>query len=309
MGDNYLTERECIELVDKLINKKLNNIMADIQELKGFQRHESNTIEYELQRVLHMYLKKVYKNNTIREFPMKRMYDPYTNKEITEFDAAFLLEPYIYKPNYTRIKEAKIPYPSKNIVTDISNIFVLAEAKHYINYNKIKTKLWQFDQVRHIFSLAKQVKSLKELEVTPKFIMTIERNKFLQNIDKSILIFGAAYWEPGLLSKFQNDLNTRENMIINFFKINDITKKKEIYIEICNIESKWYDPENVPNNYNLSIDEINNITYINGAMNYVKIIVPSCNRYNVLEKNNSESINYFGLLKGGNYNKTVKRRS
>jgi hypothetical protein len=303
------------------LKKDVSQLKTDMIEVKGFQNHEAQGIEFELYTILKKYLIETYQNMTVDDFPMKVINDPFgkidihghlQQEDITQLDAAFLLKPYTRKFNYKRLKNLSLPIPTKNPQINMPYIFIMAEAKHFINSDKIKLKLWQFDRICNLFVLAKRInntpnelKTPEHFGVHPKFISTIQRNNYLANIDESYLFFGAAYWEKTLLNSFESDVNKR-NKLINEFYIQDNDKKIKIYHQICEIENKWYKMNYAPNKSNLSNDEILKIKKIEGAMNYVKFIQPSGERYRIVKENEPEPIRY--SIYGGKTMKIPKKK-
>ena len=322
MSDAPLTEKRFIELFailfDEAFDKKIAPIKADIAELKkdvaelkkdmievkGFISHESKAIEYEIGQILKKYLRDTYPTKTIKQFNMKRLYDPYSGKELTELDAAFILEQYSTQKDYSRLKKYNLPFPSKETTENIGKFFILAEAKHFIDKNKIKQKLKQFEIIIKLFSLAKSVKSNNLVQgISEKFKKLVEYNKYLTEITEYILVFGAAYWEGETLLEFENDIEKRKRYIINFLEATD-DKKVDIYKKICDIEKNWYDKENLPNNPVLSDTAILALTNIGGAMSHIKIIKPSGHRFTIVNTNEVAGVTQYPLKGGKTRRKT-----
>ena len=298
MADAPLTEKRFIELFELLFEKKIAPIRADIKELKGFVSHESSAIEYELQQKIEEYLTEKYPSRKLEPFGIKRMDDPKTDEEITELDAAFIIKPYNTRKDYARLKEHKLPFPSKEKINEDGLIFVLAEAKHYIEKSKIKEKLFQFDRIRTIFLMAKKVVDNKSsVNVSEKFIKTVQHHKFLSDINETILIFGASAWEKRLLIDFTEALDERKQCIEKFIESSG-NQKINIYKQICQIEQNWYESNQVPNDPELTDDAIMALDNINGAMSHVKLIKPSGNRFSMSDTRAPSGIIQYSL-KGG----------
>lgn len=306
MSDIPLTEKRFIELFSSLFKtefeKSIEPIKKDIRDLKGFNDHEAHAIEYELQQYLKDYLQKKYPLKIVCvDKIIKAVNDPYDDHEITELDAPFLLKHSIRRANYSRLKEAKLSFPSKEKIIDEPSIFIIAEAKHYIDYDKVKTKLGQFDEICTVFELAKNPPT----NVTPTFIKTLQHNKYLTNIGESFLVFGAAYWEKRLLFDLEESLETRKDYIKDFLQESG-NNKIELYKKICRIESKWYYPNKQPNRIDLPDDKILALKEINGAMSKVIIIKPSGGRFVVGEQTaDPVGISQYSLQGG----KTRRRKS
>lgn len=331
MSDAPLTERRFIELLElrlQPIKKDISELKKDVselkndmiivkkqvQDLKGFQDHESEAIEFELRLVLEKYLQKKYPLYTVDVFPMKDIYDPYTNERITDFDAAYLLKPYHKNRNKElndRLKEHSIQYTRKKDKADKNYIFVLAEAKHYIDSDKIKTKLWQFDRICHLFSLANDIHQTKDREkrtefgVHPKFLSTVQYNQYLAHIRHYRLFFGAAYWQKGLMHHFRQDVKNRNRLYKEFVSASDHSKIKT-YHAIIAIEKKWYNTDQLPNRPELSNDEIMQLQDLQGAMKYVDFIQPSGERYSIIHTTEPVGISSISLQGGSPSEKDVK---
>ncbi len=298
MSDAPLTEKRFIELFEILFEKKIAPIRADIKELKGFVSHESSAIEYELQQKLEEYLLDKYPHRELSPFKMKRMYDPKTDEEITELDAAFILKPYTTRKDYTRLKEHKLPLPSKEKINKDGSIFILAEAKHYIDKEKIMEKLRQFDKIKTIFSMAKKVvDNQTPIDVSEKFIKTVQHHKFLSEISETMLFFGASAWEKRLLMDFTEALDERKQHIEKFMESSG-NEKIHAYKTICEIEKNWYNLDKLPNNPELAENEIMTLNTISGAMSHVKLIKPSGKRFLINEDRVTTGLIQYSL-KGG----------
>ncbi len=299
MSNNPVTEARLIELLKVFkedfkkelgnelqvkfdaIDRRFDAIYSELKEIKGFQRHEADAIEFELDSVLKKYLKKTYFRMNITKFPIKHINDPYTHEELTDFDAAFLLTPLKHEVDYSRLAAASITIPSKKNQIKEGNTFILAEAKHYINREKIKRKLWQFDRIINIFNLAKKIKGGETVQgVHKKFMTTVQRNPFLANIESYTLFFGAAYWEKGLMDDFEDDVAKYKALIDAFNNEKNDNRKVILYKQLCEIEMEWYS-DKATHISTLTVDEITQLGKIDGAMKYVEFIQPSGERYSV----------------------------
>ncbi len=267
------------------IDETLVRMNTQIRELKGFQTHESNAIEFDLQAVLSKWLKKQYPLMTTQPFHMKRFHDPYTYEELTEFDAAFLLTPYKPRPNTKRLAEAGLPFISKEKEYPGTNIFIIAEAKHYITNDTIYEKLNQFEQIVTIFHIAKQIQAGTHVpNIHPKFRMMITRINSIANIGESYVFFGAAYWEKDLMRQFENDVDMW-NTYSSKFQIANENDKIRIYTDMIGLEQKWH-----PHKYEsygpvLTKSEIHQLAKLDGILSHVRFIKPSGDRYVVAQAN------------------------
>jgi hypothetical protein len=317
MADVPLTEKRLLELLDQLFTEKqfltekrfnellearlhpietrigslednMHLVHKQLKDIRGFQEHEAHAIEFEISAVLEKYLRKVYPLLTVKKFPMNEMRDPYTNQRITDFDAAYLLSPY-KRANYDnvkRLKEKGIIYKTRKN-QNIENgryIFVLAEAKHYIDIDKIKKKLWQFDRICAVFLLANDVVSdistLEDTKLHPNFISTVQSHKFMAHVSEYRLFFGAAYWQKNILLRFQSDVEKRKRYCEEFrTALND--RKIKLYHDIVQLEIRWYHTNQLPNPIDLSDENITALKDVKGAMNYVDFIEPSGERYRI----------------------------
>lgn len=307
VGEEFIAIKKRFEQIDtrfKQMDTRFDLIDKKLNDLQGFQDHEADAIEYELKRFLEEYLKQMYPNNTVSKYKMNEIKDPYTDKAITRLDAAFLIEPYKYPSNYTRLKKQHIPLPSKQEKILGPNIFILAEAKHFIDKEKIAIKISQFDRIMNSFKLAKLIKSsndVSKLELHPNFIKTVQCNPYVSNIDisNSLLIFGAAFWTKGLIDNLHNDINKRKELVNQFTIANDEDKIK-IYNQICSIDNRWYknDCSLKSHEYILKLKDLSN------ALSFIKIIVPSGGRYDVMKEESSDALKF--AFRGGG--KTRKMR-
>jgi hypothetical protein len=267
------------------IDKKLSLITTQITELKRFQIHESNAIEFDLQEVLRKWFKNYYPLMTVQLFDIKHLHDPYTYQELTELDAAFLLTPYKPNPNTSRLKEKGLPFISKQQKYPGKNIFIIAEAKHYITKDKIYQKLNQFEQILSIVRIAKQIQSETSVpKIHPKFIMSIQRDKYIANIDESYIFFGAAYWEKDLMRQFENDVDTW-NTYSSKLKNTDKKGKLRIYTDMIRLEQKWHPHKYISHIPVLTNQEIEELTKLDGVLSHVRFIKPSGDRYVVAQAN------------------------
>lgn len=311
------------------IDNRFESIDKQLRGLLGFQENESHAIEYELQMILKAHLKKINNGKQIVPYEMKSIKNPYTGKELTEFDGAFIVEP-TTMPYYNLSRLQKL-FPKKKKTTDSNTIktsilskknkkinnnnftkknnryindstpkgFVLAEAKHHINADKIKTKLEQFTQILEIFKLAKEIKGKPRDKVDPrinrKFITQVERDKYMSSIDinQCFLYFGAAYWDSGLLRALRHDLKEHADEVSKFYsisnKIYDVEKQSEsdtllqieksiadkiqIYKRTIRIELKWYIPKI------LTDEEASRLEEIKSPFSQIRLIIPSGNRF------------------------------
>jgi hypothetical protein len=257
------------------IETRLSRLEVIVKEIKGFQDHESEAIEYELYMILEKYLKIKFPLCDIQKFPMKRIYDQY-DKEITELDAAFLINPLILKRDYSRLRLVGVDKRYSNEPSTEKSIFVMAEAKHHITSKKIKQKLEQFHRIRQLFRISQNVTKSDESVYGNAFIKTLTLNKYMLDIDTCYLYFGAAYWEKGLLDKLQQMIKEYKLLSNEFVSAKKETKNS-IYRKLCKLESSWF----VFHNPTYTDSEIESIQVIDSIYNYIEFIVPSGSRFEV----------------------------
>lgn len=261
------------------LETRMSGVEVKLDQVIGFQNHESKAIEYELRMILETHLKRKFPLNVVQLFPMKKIKNIY-GEETTELDAAFLIAPITPKYNYSRLSrdDMYIMLEKKYIPTD-GYKFVLAEAKHYLDTEKIKTKLEQFHKICQTFIFAKNILSNPEMNMSmfsPEFIDTVKHYKYLGSIETSYLYFGAAYWKGGLLDRFQQMINDYNKLSSDFESASD-DRKISIYRKICKLENNWY----VVNNPLLSDADILKLQKIETIYNFVHFILPSGQRFHV----------------------------
>ena len=224
---------------------------------------------------------------------------------MTDFDAAYLLKPYKKQKNNdmtARLRNHSMQYTRKNNNINSGYIFVLAEAKHYIDSDKIKRKLWQFDKFYQLFLLANRIhhtegtKNHTTFDVHPKFLSTVKYNPILAHIRNYHLFFGAAYWEKNLLVRFKHDVKQRRLFYNDFVHATSNDEKIKAYHKIVNIEKKWYHVDQMPNRINLSDTEIIELEQLKGAMAYVDFIQTSGDRYHVVTTNEPVGITSIPMM-------------
>lgn len=278
------------------IEKRMSSLEKTVKDIKGFQDHESNAIEYELEMILKTHLNQRFPLNDIEDFPMKHMYGIY-GEEITEMDAAFLITPHKPKYNYSRLtrNEMYIMLPMKYVPTDKYK-FVLAEAKHHINTKKIKQKLQQFHKLRQLFGFAQRLTEHPEIDVasySTQFIDTVKHHPFMANMDTDAcyLYFGAAYWDKGLLERFKQVIEEYKSLALEFEMMATKPERKiTIYRKLCKLEHNWFPVLNVT----LLDTEILEMTKIDSIYNLVELILPSGQRFHIPADKGPE-----GYMRGG----------
>lgn len=261
------------------LETRMSGLETKVDQIKGFQDHEAKAIEYELRMILEAYLKRKFPLNNIQHFPMKTIKDIH-DTEITELDAAFLIAPITPKYNYSRLSrdDMYMMLEKKYIPTDGCK-FVLAEAKHHLTTKKIKIKLEQFYKICQTFVIANKLLTHPETDLSmysPEFIKNVRSSNFLGNIETSYLYFGAAYWDGGLLDRFQQMINEYNKLTSDFESAND-ERKISIYRKLCRLESNWY----VVNNPILPDADILKLAKIETIYNFVHFILPSGQRFHV----------------------------
>jgi hypothetical protein len=269
-----LTEERFLEFVKVFdtrmsgLESRMSNIEKEVKEIKGFQKLEANAIEYELYMLLKTHLRKTHPFLVVNEFPMKRLHDPTTDIEITELDSSFLLTPIKIVPDHSRLIEAGITIsPPVAVSATHESIFVMAEAKHHLTRNKVMEKLAQFERIRHMFKVASSLGKDASHSYTKKFVETVNKHSFLSSIHKSILYFGAAYWEIGLLQELQHDVEKYKNYKKHFNLSIHNERKGQLVKGANKLESKW--------NITLSTEQID------GVLAYVAFVVPSGHRFTI----------------------------
>jgi hypothetical protein len=311
MSDTPLTEKRFLELFELTIKKKIEQVVAPIEkkitDLQGFQDYEAKAIEFELGMILKKYLSEKYHTMDVEEFQYKTLNNPFTFETISDLDAAFIVKPHIHIPELEHLEMLNISNTEKyKYETEGETIFVLAEAKHYITLNKIKNKLRQMEIIKKLFIIAKKILSLenpkaKDLGIHLKTIQYIKDNQLLAKIDSTILYFGATFWKKNLLLRLENDVKELNKLIELFLEETNEDNKVNLYKEICNIETRWYDSKDAPNNPKLSKEEIINLKDIHSALKTVKLMQPSGERYAVIQNKNLEGI------AGGGKRKTQRK--
>jgi hypothetical protein len=263
--------------------------------------------------ILEKYLSEKYPLYELKKFPMKTPSDPYTKKQLTDFDASFLLEPLKHKPDLSRLGNKRFSFSLKKDKYDkkMSSIFILAEAKHFLNRNKIAVKLWQFDRICEIFKLAKLYKTDREkydtLVIDKSFALTSERNAYLSEIDSWILFFGACFWEKNLFDILGSDIAEYKNLAYNFKNASG-DEKIHIYEKICEIERKWYEPGNEPETHRMTKEQILELDTIENALAFVKFIQPSGDRYVIRDKKEPVGMSSIPLHGGNRTRKSSKSK-
>ena len=179
----------------------------------------------------------------------------------------------------------------------------MAEAKHYLDKYKIKIKLRQFDTLQYVFNLSRNInslleqkKTLEELNIIPDFIRMVQTNKYLANISESTLYFGAAFWEKNILNeKIENDIKKRENLVSQFLNEENRDIKISLYRKTCQLDERWYEPGEAPNNIDLEEDKILELEDIPGAIAHVRFIYPSGDNFRIEEPNKIMGISNIAL--------------
>lgn len=278
-----LTEERFLKLIEPILTK--------LTHLQNFQVLESRAIEYELRKVLAKHLERKFPTMHVEPFRMKELKDPITDKVITEFDGAFGISPLRYKIDMDRVANHGLPKMSKPEKIDTRpQIFVLAEAKHLLNKNKIAIKLGQFDKIMDIFNAAKDYYITNNQSYPIKLKKMVDRDRSITNIRTFMLFFCASFWEDDLIDRLQNDINIRNSMAKKFSMAKNAQEKIEIYRKVRELEKTWYMTPDVagqlPPDYAITDNEILQLKKIRGALEHVQFILPSGNRYNVYEELN-----------------------
>jgi len=296
------------------IELRLDKIESQMKEVLLFQRYEAETIEYELEMVLVKYLQKKYELNTISLFALKYIHDPYTYALVTELDVALYISPH-KKESKTVITFEDCPYAknlkfikkqeqlnnysslnnnTRRILQDDDAYLVIAEAKHNLTYNKIASKLRQFDIILNYFKCVNDVKNEKTDGLHRKFIMTVKRNNQLLNIKNIHFYFGAAFWGKGIGPKLQNDIKLWKIHAKKFKNSTKSADKIKAFKDIINIEKKWYtdhdNPSHQTEKLKMTDTQILSLETVDGAMNHLDLIFPSGERYKVDDEKEPEGV-------------------
>jgi hypothetical protein len=305
-----LTEERFLELFDARmtgLESTVAKLSKTVTEISGFQLHESKAIEFELSMILRKHLGSKYPLFTVSTFPLKRLYDPQSGKEITELDAAFIVKPIRVEPDRELFHKGSIDLKYAKVVEGHGTTkFILAEAKHHMTRENVLTKLSQFEHIRHLFVSAKHLISLKPTNTsaqegpshpyTADFVKVVTNNPVLANIGESMLYFGAAYWDHGLLDELQADVEKYKKHEFTYMFENPSDRKKlEILNGVHKLEKKW----------GLTLSTKDGDT-IDGALKYVDFIVPSGDRFIIpVAQKGPEPI---AAHIGGTTRKTFKRK-
>lgn len=188
------------------IKKSVATLTDRVNELDNYKTHESRAIEYEITNRVKSSLNTRFEGFTITKFPLKRLFDPVTDNEITELDGAFLVSS---KPTGT------IP---------VKSYLIIIEAKHFITTDKIETKLLQIYNIHNYLNFAKNIKNPnKQVHVTPLFRKYVEQYN-LDQINDIYLYIGGPVWDTDTV-KFCTDLNSGKITHLRSKKVNDKIKK------------------------------------------------------------------------------------
>lgn len=309
------------------LESTVTKLSKTVTEISGFQLHESKAIEFELSMILRKHLGAKYPLFTVSTFPLKRLYDPQSGKEITELDAAFIVQPIRVKPDRELFHKGSIDLKYAKVVEGHGTTkFILAEAKHHMTRENVLTKLNQFERIRQMFASAKHLVSLGPMNIknvssvtiqptdtpmveptmsvsntkkhpyTADFVKVVTNNPVLANIGESMLYFGAAYWDHGLLDELQADVEKyKKHEFAYMFENPSDRKKLEILNGVHKLEKKW----------GLTLSTNDDDT-IDGALKYVDFIVPSGDRFIIpVAQKGPEPI---AAHIGGTTRKTFKRK-
>jgi hypothetical protein len=271
--------RQLNDRMDRNENKssvRFTRIEGTLRKLEGFQRNEADSIEFELRKIVEKYLMKKYAHMTIKTYALKNPKHPYTNKQLTDLDAAFLLVPYVHKVDHERMKSAD---EKGNM------ILAIAEAKHHMTKDKIVKKLAQFNIIYKMIWLAKRITENPDAahdrstmsngrKITSKFTE-------FQYINDFILFFGAAYWEKGILDDFEKDVATYKELAAEF----EATSDQGLLQQASALERRW-------------TNEVSDVHSITGAMRYVQFIYPSGERYSISHTCDPAGITTLGINGG-----------
>jgi hypothetical protein len=299
MSDAPVTEKRLLEILSQMFDKRfeaidarfevidsrfdkvfseLGKINVKIDQLQRYQTTESTAIEFDLKMILQTYLEKKYPRMTVGPFPMKSITD-LSNNLITELDAAFLVSTNLPAINRSLLREKGFPPDiiTSNVIPTTS-VLVIAEAKHNINTDKIATKLYQFDKIKSVIHMLKDVSN----QQNPIIANIITRNKYLLTISEFNFFFGAAFWQERLVRELESAIK-KHKKLCNDFKVASGDTKIAIYKQICKLQKIWYKNNPTPCDATISESLILQLTEIESSLNQVELIVPSGDRYIVLQ--------------------------
>lgn len=308
-AEGLLTEKRFLEFVELVraqfveVNKRLDRLDGHVKELREFQHAEAEAIEFEMEMILRRFLEHKFQLSTIKDFPVRFLNDPLTDRPITEFDAAFLIAPLKYTPNFQRAAAAGIYIQRESVSEKDSLQLVIAEAKHTMTANRIAHKLWQFDRILGFLAKVKAVKAGNNDGVSRKFLTTVARNSFLHDIKDVHFFFGAAFWRKGLAQKFQAAITEWSRLASTFSLSRNPAEKIRIFRQIADIERIWYSDSDYPANQTVKLDvsddAITELIEVDGAFKHLGIIVSSGDRYKIEE--NEDAANLSNILRGGSH--------
>ena len=119
------------------------------------------------------------------------------------------------------------------------------------------------------------------------FLDTVKSYNDMTNIQSYLLFFGASFWEKNLMDNFEKDIARRKEYVNKWYASTTNEDKIKLYRKIRNLEKVWYYSSDtktqLPPDYNLSDEEILQLSTIGGAMGHVQFILPSGERYHVDE--------------------------
>ena len=287
---------EAIDARFETMVAEFSKINGKIDQLQRYQATESIAIEFDLKMVLQKYLETKYPRMSVGSFPMKTITD-LSNNPITDLDAAFLVSSTSIIPDRYQLEKQGFPpdiIQPNNVPT--SSILVIAEAKHNINADKIATKLYQFDKIKTYIRVLRDSTN----NASPAISKITRRNNYLLSISDFNFFFGAAFWQERLAKDLECAIK-KHRKLCTYFKTATGTKKIALYKQICTLQKIWYRDNPTPCNPSLSDPAILQLTEIDSSINQVELIVPSGDRYVVLQEKQPE-----GMAIGGRRTRTRK---
>ena len=207
------------------LKKRVATIETRLSDNDDYRKNESIGIEHEINHAVKPHLKNEYQGQHVVNFPLKSIRDPESNRLITEFDGAFLVQ----SPDKS---EAKL---------------IIVEAKHIITTARINTKLVQMSTVNSYIEKARvwHIRQQDPSELTPDDIRLLERytdvtftRQFeasckqhkLYTIKDVFLYVGGPIWDDYTV-KYCNDINNG----ITEFKDYSGSLTKDQQLEILNL--------------------------------------------------------------------------
>jgi len=201
---------------DFVIFKKDNAKLSDnVKIISNTMNLNFKNIETELNKNIIKYFenKNVDKKYKLKQLSFRKLFDPFSDLEITEFDGIFLLE------------------------ENNKRYLIIVEAKHYVSFENVNKKL---NQIYYLLEYLKQAKlymknyynkpNLSEINIKEKdkytrsFSGTVEQFE-LHTIDEIMFFIGGPIWQDKV-SLYIDDIN--KGKLEKFKSSNKKNKKKNV---------------------------------------------------------------------------------